>query len=660
MLFSKITKSLFVLCITVILAFSSALPAFAVEENIDDSSEIQEEQNYLATPVLKAPENTEKGIEITWEKVQEAKAYKIFVKKNNKWEELGTSVKTSFVDTEVNSGKSYTYTVCCVDESGEVQTSLFDNKGVSIKYMAVPQITGFDNVAKGTEIKWTKVNGATKYYIYRKVNGEWKYLGSSKTTKYLHKISKNNSSYIYSIRSEDKTGAYRSGYATTGASNTFLSAPVLTKISNTQNGVTVYWKKVAGAVNYKVFVKTEKNWKAIGTTKSNNFTHKNVVSGKKYTYIVRCVSKDGNINKSYFESPGISTVYLSVPKGVWFKNVADGTQISWKKVDGANCYKLYIKNGETWKYIGSTNKTEYNHKINTKNTLYTYRILATNTNNNHSSAVNKAGYSNRFIAPVTISSVTYNNDSYTIKWNKISNVSKYRVYRKTPTSAWVKLGDVKSPQYTDKAVKQTGTYMYMVRCLDENSRLISGYLPNNKFYHKGQLAVNRIMGNAKTGYYYVGPDGIRCNSEEIQLAVDFVVKYSTGNTPEEKFRSAFKYMKNYPYKRFYDHPQKASDLPPLAVDFFRNKKGNCFREAAATACLARVCGFRAKVVTGDILGWSGYYTPHGWNEVYYNGKWRICDMNGQAAHYMLEKHVRTIKPQKRYELTVSKGKAIWK
>lgn len=113
MLFSKITKSLFVLCITVILAFSSALPAFAVEENIDDSSEIQEEQNYLATPVLKAPENTEKGIEITWEKVQEAKAYKIFVKKNNKWEELGTSVKTSFVDTEVNCKKLYIYCLLC-------------------------------------------------------------------------------------------------------------------------------------------------------------------------------------------------------------------------------------------------------------------------------------------------------------------------------------------------------------------------------------------------------------------------------------------------------------------------------------------------------------------------------------------------------------------
>lgn len=424
-------------------------------------------------------------------------------------------------------------------------------------------------------------------------------------------------------------------------------------------------KKVAGAVNYKVFVKTEKNWKAIGTTKSNNFTHKNVVSGKKYTYIVRCVSKDGNINKSYFESPGISTVYLSVPKGVWFKNVADGTQISWKKVDGANCYKLYIKNGETWKYIGSTNKTEYNHKINTKNTLYTYRILATNTNNNHSSAVNKAGYSNRFIAPVTISSVTYNNDSYTIKWNKISNVSKYRVYRKTPTSAWVKLGDVNEAQYIDKTANKTGTYTYTVRCLNEKSILISGYLPNNKYYYNGSLAVNKILGSSQSGYYYVDNTGVRCYDEEIQLAVDFLMKYSTGSTPEERLRTGFMYMaRNYPYNRTYDHPKKASDLGPLAADIFRNKKGNCFRQAAATACMARVCGFRARVVTGQTLSVSGYFVPHGWTEIYYNGKWRVCDMNAQMKYsylqyYMLDHHYWTIKPEYRYEVTVYNGKAVW-
>ncbi len=666
---SKILKSITIFSLTMITIISSLVPAFAVEGEDIDSSQNGEviESTYLSTPVLKNPKNTEKGVEVLWEKVSGAKGYKVFVKKNDVWEELGVSLTNSFIDENVESGEIYTYTVCCVDEDGVSQTSLFDETGKSIKFMEVPEIKSFNNVAGGTEIKWNKVSGATKYYIYRQVEGKWKYTGSSKTTKYLHKITQNNSSYIYSIRSEDETGVYKSGYDSTGASNTFLSAPVLTKTKNTVNGIRIYWNKVEGASKYKVFVKDGSSWKAIGTTKSTSFTHTDVTSGKRYKYTVRCVSSNGKTNTSYFDNKGISHIYLSAPKNIKFNNTDTGAEITWGKVTGATKYKIYIKNGTAWKYLSSTSKTTYLHKISATRAKHTYKIVATNVNSGYSSGFYADGFSNLFVAPPAFSSVTYKNGGYLLKWNAISGVSKYRVYRKTTTSSWKKIADVEGAQFLDKTAKKTGVYMYTLRCLDESSKIISSYRKDNPYYTNGKLLGNRIIKIGNGSYSYVGADGVICETKEIQLAVDFLMKHGKGDTPEEKLKTGFMYMaRNYPYNRSYDHPKKASDLGPLAIDIFQNKKGNCFRQAAALACMARASGYRARVVVGEtISSASGLFVPHGWTEIYVDGEWLICDMNAQMRHadlryYMLDYHYWTIKPMHRYEIVVSGGKATWK
>lgn len=143
-----------------------------------------------------------------------------------------------------------------------------------------------------------------------------------------------------------------------------------------------------------------------------------------------------------------------------------------------------------------------------------------------------------------------------------------------------------------------------------------------------------------------------------------MIKYCKGNTLEEKMKSGFLYMaKNYPYNRTYDHPKGASDLAPLAIDLFKNKKGNCFRYASAFACVARIAGHRSRVVIGKVL-----QSPHGWVEVLVDGKWLICDPDAQIPGfnvpdykpYMMKQHYWTLTPLVKCEVTINNGKAVWK
>ena len=280
----------------------------------------------------------------------------------------------------------------------------------------------------------------------------------------------------------------------------------------------------------------------------------------------------------------------------------------------------------------------------------------------------------------------------------------YRLYRKTVNTSWSRLADVtEGTSYTDTSAKKGNVYSYTLRCLDKNGNLISSYISNTKYYHngvlangkiavngkpyyfskglfrsgyqkingkkyyynsKGEVVKNTIVGSKREGWYYADKNGVCCESEEMRLAAEYMMTYCKGNTLNERMKTGFLYMaKNFPYHRTYDHPKKAADLPALAIDLFKNKKGNCFRYAAAFACTARIAGYRSRVVIGDTLG-----SPHGWVEVLVNGKWLICDPDAQLPGYkvpdykpyMMKKHYWTLNPHVKCEVTIENGKAVWK
>ena len=657
---------------------------------------------FFAPPVISSLQNVFGGVTVKWSKNSAIYSYRIYRKtKNTGWKRIGTSDSGSFTDTTAASGINYTYTLRALDAENNFVS--YYNGGKSVTYVKAPTINKIENTVTGSKISWGKCSGASKYRVYYLKNKSWKALGNTSATSFTHNKLKSETKYTYTVRCLDSKGNFVSGYDKNGTSNIFLNPPKISSLANINGGVEIKWNTLKYADGYRVYRKTKNTgWTRIGNTEDNTFKDTNVKSGTAYTYTVRCVDEDGNF-ASYFDN-GKSVTFVKTPTINKIENTATGSKISWGKCSGASKYRVYYLKNKSWKALGTTASTSYTHNKPVNDTTYTYTVRCLDSKGKFASGYDKNGTRNTFIAPPAISKVSKAGKGNLIKWKSVPKAAGYRLYRKTVNTSWSRLADVtEGTSYTDTSAKKGNVYSYTLRCLDKNGNLISSYISNTKYYHngalangkitvngkpyyfskglfrsgyqkingkryyynsKGEVVKNTIVGSKREGWYYADKNGVCCESEEMRLAAEYMMTYCKGNTLNERMKTGFLYMaKNFPYHRTYDHPKKAADLPALAIDLFKNKKGNCFRYAAAFACTARIAGYRSRVVIGDTLG-----SPHGWVEVLVNGKWLICDPDAQLPGYkvpdynpyMMKKHYWTLNPHVKCEVTIENGKAVWK
>ena len=568
-----------------------------------------------------------------------------------------------------------------------------------------PMITNFVPVENGVKVSWTEYAEASKYRLYILSDGKWKKLCTTASTNFVHENLVDGTSYIYTVRALNTEGSdFISGYNSDGWENTYFKAPEITSLINTNDGVLVRWSSGANVGQYRIYRKTNNSgWSYIGDSDSTTYVDKTASSGTNYTYTVRCLNSDGKL-VSYYNN-GKSITYVKAPKISKIENTATGAKISWSKCSGASKYRVfYLDSNNTWKGLGNTTSTSYTHDKLKTGTTYTYTVRCLDSKGNFVSGFDKTGTANLFLAPPAISSVSKASEGNLIEWKSVEGAAGYRLYRKTVGASWSKLADITSGNsYTDTSAKSDNVYTYTLRCLDKDGNLISYYISETKYYYNGSLAngnisvngetysfsnglfrsgyqtingkkyyfnsngviqKNNIVGSEKEGWYYADANGVCCESEEIRLAAEYMMKYCEGDTLDEKMKSGFLYMaKNFPYKRTYDHPKGASDIAALAIDMFENQRGNCFRYAACFACVAKIAGYRTRVVIGTAGG-----NPHGWTEVLVDGEWLICDPDAQLPGYnvpdykayMMKKHYWDLSANVKCELIIEDGKAIWK
>lgn len=226
----------------------------------------------------------------------------------------------------------------------------------SIMYLTQVTLTKSENTADGVKISWNKVKGASEYYVYRKgSDGKYTRLGKSSgnTLNYTDKTAESGSTYTYTVRavSGNSIGTYKS------TSTIYcLTYPVISSVSNVQNGIHISWNKVKGASEYYLYRKgSDGVYSRLASVSEStlSYTDKKAVNGEKYVYTLRAVNK--NTISAYHSLKGI--VCLSVPVLDKAASKQDGMHISWKSVKGADAYYIYRKTGSgSWQRIGTTNK----------------------------------------------------------------------------------------------------------------------------------------------------------------------------------------------------------------------------------------------------------------------------------------------------------------
>lgn len=177
--------------------------------------------------------------------------------------------------------------------------------------------------------------------------------------------------------------------ATSYAIHNILGGPPIIKVGkpiirvdrNDDTGKNVIsWKPVKNAINYNVYVSSNKDsgYKKLVTTTRTTHTHKRAVVGKKYYYKVEA---NGPTN-SQCSVPFYRFCDLPRPKNVKsikIKSTARKTKISWSKVNyrKLKSYSLYVSTAPNGKYVEYA-VTKKNYAIHTgrRGVKYYYKAVA--------------------------------------------------------------------------------------------------------------------------------------------------------------------------------------------------------------------------------------------------------------------------------------------
>lgn len=458
------------LILLVVLSCVSILPASAAETK-------------LQTPQITGFESSEDGITITWSAVQNAEKYRIYYKGRNGWTRMATTDKTSYFDTDVNLGTTYTYTVRCINAEENTFTSDFNSDGWKhTHYLSNPEITGFESADKGVNITWKAVDGASKYRVYYKGSKGWTRMATTDKTSYLDTDVSYGSTYTYTVRCVDNADTkFISSFNSTGWKFTYqLEAPQITGFKSIGKGVEISWDKINGAEKYRVYYKNKNgNWVKMGESTGTSFIDNDVQVGSTYTYTVRCINNALTKFTSGFNATGWSYTYapqLDTPVINKIEAESNGLKIYWNPVDGADLYRVYYKGSKGWTKMADVRGTSYLDTDVSEGHTYTYTVRCLSQGGKgFASDYEHNGTKFYFFNKPVIDDITVYMDriEFSVFAERCHNV---RIYRKSGNGSWTRIGEIDSEEdglFVDYDVEPDKTYTYTARCVDENGVFLS-------------------------------------------------------------------------------------------------------------------------------------------------------------------------------------------
>lgn len=446
-------------------------------------------------PTLKTAESVDfNAIKVTWKKVDGASGYYVYRKTDGEKyfkqiaEVNGNKTFTS-TDLSATTGVKYQYTVRAYrNRNGKPYAGLYDSKGVTATACTkAPTIkSGVSTVSDKLKLTWSKVNGATGYNVYRKLENDKNYkliktINGNGNVEFTDSGLKCGVKYYYRVNgfrtvdSKNYEGLGSKDYLglTTPAQPALKSAKSLG-----YNTISIEWTKVEGATGYDIYRKTTGTYSKIGTVDKQStvtFKDEKAVTGVRYQYTVRAFyNKNGIKRISTYENYIHGTAYPSNPNLTSVTSVEyNAIELKWDKVDGANGYKIYRKLPSDKNYkelITLYEQTDkYTDQTVTCGTTYQYIIRSFRYENGKTyTSGNNLAVSCKAVPPVVkvkVASTGYN--SLNVSWVKVNGATGYRIYfKKDNAKNWTTLATFENGSLTSCEHRKLTTgvnYTYTVR-----------------------------------------------------------------------------------------------------------------------------------------------------------------------------------------------------
>lgn len=473
----------------VLLALFILVPAVSIADHAEDItgnvsglplSESVSRDDTLSMPQMVSVKNAVGGIDIKWKAVPGAEKYRVLRKLDDgRWCTLLDTESTECKDKWAKSGNTYSYSVRCISSDGTTFMSDYDPVGKQVFYLASPKLKEATWGNGSIVFSWEAVTGAENYRVYRKTGkGSWTAIGDITAIEYEDVTIVPGTQYAYTVKCISADGRTAiSACDSTGKSLIYADKPTIKSVKNLIAGVSISWNAVSGAEKYRVLRKTGNGrWCTLLDTTELSCVDKWAKSGVDYSYTVRCITADGTQFTSAFDSVGKQITRIAAPKIKSITNVVGGVTIAWDAVPGVSQYRVLRKteNG-TWGTLLTTSETSCKDKWAKSGTKYIYTVRGlAEDGTTFIGSYYEAGKTITYVAAPTISTLDYAPGGVSVTWKAVTGAAKYRVFRKTASGSWTKLGDTKNAFYVDRTGSEGTKYFYTVRCLDANGTSISG------------------------------------------------------------------------------------------------------------------------------------------------------------------------------------------
>lgn len=329
-----------------------------------------------------------------------------------------------------------------------------------------PELWMVRNVDGGVEVNWHRLQGASRYRVYRRtLGGSWQALAYVNGTSYTDRSVAAGTAYTYTVRAVINSSL--AGYDPDGLTIYYLPAPTAS-LGNAIDGVQVRWNLVSGALGYEIYRyhSGTGEWELKGKVQNagtSSWVDTDVSAGQQVSYVVRAMR--GSAHSA--NSARASGSYLAAPVLGGAASASGGVRVTWTAVTGATGYRVYRRNGGSgWQQIAQLSGgslTSYIDRSAASGTRYGYTVRSVRGN---SPSAYYSGVFTVHLATPRLSRTQALDNGVRITWETVSDALAYRVYRRTEAGSWAFVAQVEGGQsntYLDTSGTAGVVYYYTVR-----------------------------------------------------------------------------------------------------------------------------------------------------------------------------------------------------
>lgn len=421
--------------------------------------------------------NTDTGFKVTWDKIKGADKYKVYraTSENGPYTFALEVTGTSYNTNNVENGKTYYIKVEAVCTANTKANAMSDAAkttwGTAPEQpdpIDKPVPKAGNSITGKPQLTWEKVDGATKYEIYRSGYKDGTYTKMFTTTATSYTNTSANAGYIYYY----KVKAVGNGTSATSdpiGVRCLSVKPEVTAGNSSTGKPQLTWEKVPGATKYEIYRSGYSNgtYTKMFTTTNTSYTNTSAKEGYTYFYKVKAIMGNESVTSDVIKAKCLSIK----PEITKVSNNSNGyPTLEWDKVPGATKYEIYrsgYSNG-TYTKMFTTTGTTYTNTSAKQGYTYYYKVKAITSSGNLESDVVSAKC---IVAKPVISKVgNSSNGKPQLTWATVPGATKYEIYRSGyKNGTYTKMFTTTKTTYTNTSAKSGYIYYYKVVAVGSSS-----------------------------------------------------------------------------------------------------------------------------------------------------------------------------------------------